>query len=186
MRIDLTNKPALFLDRDGVINVRPENDYVKHTSEFQFIEGVIESIALLNKYFYPVVVVTNQQGVGKGIMTIHKLEQLHVHMIEQIKKGGGVIHSVYHCGDIEGSGSLYRKPAVGMGLLARRDFPVIRFKNSFMVGDTYTDMLFGKRLGMHTVLIDSDPGLARKYDGITDMRFDSLISFARRIVQQCK
>lgn len=171
-------KQALFLDRDGVINKRPVNDYVKNVADFVFLTGSIEAIALLSGLFSPIVVVTNQQGIGKGIMTTETLHAIHQHMLQEVVKGGGKIDSIYYCGDLKDSGSIYRKPAVGMGLQAKKEFPGISFKQSVMVGDTLTDMIFGKRLHMQTVLIDFDAQLPRKYPKLIDQRFPDLRSFA--------
>ncbi len=172
---------TLFLDRDGVINVRPDNDYVKNVSDFVFIEGVIESISSMSAIFGTIVIVTNQQGLGKGLMTLKDLTLIHNHMIKEIENGGGRIDKVYFCGDLKNSGSLFRKPDVGMGLQARRDFPHVQFKQSVMAGDTLTDMIFGKRLNMHTVLIDRSPEIARQYPHLVDSRYPTLKDFAETL-----
>lgn len=179
MKLLSQGKWSLFLDRDGVINKRPVNDYVKNVADFKFITGSIEGIALLTELFTPIVVVTNQQGVGKGVMKKEELHSIHQHMMKDISDGGGKIDKVYYCSDLENSGSLYRKPAVGMGLQAKKDYPEIRFKQSVMVGDTITDMIFGKRLNMLTVLIDLDAHLPRQFPHLIDWRFPSLEAFAK-------
>lgn len=172
---------TLFLDRDGVINIRPHNDYVKALSEFQFLDGVEESVASLSEVFGRIIVVTNQQGIGKGLMQTRDLDQIHEYMVEKLQKSGGRIDKVYYCGDLKNSGSFYRKPAIGMALNAIKDFPDIFLTKSVMVGDTLTDMIFGKRLKMVTVLIDSDMVLARKNPRLIDLRFHSLRDFAATI-----
>jgi len=73
-----------------------------------------------------------------------------------------------------------------MGLLAKRDFPRIQFRNSVMVGDSITDMIFGKRLNMQTVLIDANCDIARAFHRMIDRRYHSLKEFATYIVQHCK
>lgn len=173
---------TLFLDRDGVINKRPVNSYVTKPDDFEWIDGVIESINLLSEVFNTVLVVTNQQGIGKGLMTPEDLEKVHHKMLSGIHQAGGRIDKIYFCGDLDKTGSLFRKPAVGMGLLARKDFPHISFKKSIMVGDTKNDMIFGKRLKMYTVLIDKEPDIARKYPFLIDFRFADLHSFAQSIL----
>lgn len=172
---------ALFLDRDGVINQRPHNDYVRNITDFHFIAGVIESIAYLSTKYVPIVIVTNQQGIGKGLMTEDELHRIHHFMIEEINRGGGRIDKVYHCGDLANSNSLFRKPAPGMALKARKDFPDIKFKQSVMIGDTLTDMIFGKTLGMCTVLIDKNEILPRSYPDLINHRYESLSSFTNKL-----
>ena len=145
---------TLFLDRDGVINLHFPKDYVKNWSEFYFLEGAISSIARLSKIFGRIVVVTNQQGVGKGKMTEDILVAIHRNMLSEIEVGGGRVDSVYAAtalltADTEG----LRKPKIGMAMMAQQDFPEIDFAKSIMVGDSITDMQFGRNAGMFTVLV---------------------------------
>lgn len=179
----MISRSALFLDRDGVINARLDDDYVKNVDEFHFIPGVIEGIAKLSGVFGRIFVVTNQQGVGKGLMSKEALHEIHDYMIRNIEKGGGRIDRIYYCGDLAQSGSRFRKPAIGMGLQAKKDFPEISFKHSVMIGDTLTDMIFGRRLKMKTILINQDLILSRKHPQFIDMRYDTLIDFANSASQ---
>jgi len=174
---------TLFLDRDGVINQRLNDDYVKNPEEFVFLDGVLESIAFFSKHFGRILVVTNQQGVGKGLMEVSMLQEIHQKMLMNVEAAGGKIDKVYFCPDLESSKSIYRKPRIGMGLLAKKDFPKIDFQKSIMVGDTITDMLFGKRLKMNTVLISEDPTLARLHQHLIQFCFPSLAKFAEFLHQ---
>ena len=97
---------SLFLDRDGVINLRPENDYVKTPGEFIFIENVPQAMILLNKIFKYSFVVTNQQGIGKGLMTVTDLELIHKTMFDELRKAR-------HAKVAPGT-SAWRKIAVGV------------------------------------------------------------------------
>lgn len=168
---------TLFLDRDGVLNERPVNDYVKSPADFVWKEGALEGLAGLSQIFGHIVVVTNQQGIGKGLMTADDLELIHKKMLQEANEARGRIDKVYYCGELARTRGFYRKPSVGMGLLARKDFPQICFSQSVMVGDTISDMRFGKRLKMHTVLIGSDPSVAREYPRMVDLRFADLNGF---------
>jgi histidinol-phosphate phosphatase family protein len=170
---------TLFLDRDGVINRRLIDDYVKSVNEFVFEDGVLEAIAKLSKYFERIVVVTNQQGVGRKLMSEKTLHEIHNYMKSEVEKAGGRIDAVYFCPDLSGSKSLYRKPNIGMGLLAKRQFPEIKFKESVMVGDTISDMKFGKKLGMKTVLISNDKSLITSHSKLIDQIFYSLFEYAK-------
>src|ERR1700752_888149 len=86
---------SLFLDRDGVINKRLENDYVKTLSEFEFIEGVPEAIKILSALFGKIIVVTNQQGIGKGLYSKNDLNIIHHYMSDEIEKHEGRLDKVY-------------------------------------------------------------------------------------------
>lgn len=169
---------SLFLDRDGVINKRFIDRYVLSADEFEFIEGAVESIAGFSKVFGKILVVTNQQGIGKGLMTNQDLEQIHDKMLNAIEQAGGRIDKIYHCPDLKEKHSFYRKPEIGMALNARKDFPDINFKKSVMVGDTISDMIFGKRMKMLTFFIGSDIQLIRDNYRIIDYNFVSLKEFA--------
>lgn len=145
---------TIFLDRDGVINRRLPDDYVKKWDEFEFLPGVLEAMKIFSGYFKHILVVTNQRGVGKDIMTEDDLMIIHNNMIYEINRHQGRIDKVYYCTDIYND-SPNRKPNSGMALQAKRDFPDIDFKKSIMIGDDISDMEFGKRLGMKTILISN-------------------------------
>lgn len=177
----LSNYKTLFLDRDGVINTRLVDDYVKTWKEFEFIEGVLESISIFSKEFDRIFIVTNQQGIGKGIMSEGDLDKIHSRMIEEIEAKGGRIDKIYFCKHLAKENHIDRKPRVGMGLRARKDFREIRFKRSIMVGDSISDMKFGKRLKMKTVYISSDINKTRKNFKLIDHRYNTLYEFAKHL-----
>ena len=95
MDIDIDKSWTLFLDRDGVINKKLENDYVKSWDEFEFLPGVLKSIQHFSQIFGKIVVVTNQQGIGKGLYTHEDLQNIHHKMIMEITNAGGRIDKVY-------------------------------------------------------------------------------------------
>lgn len=173
----ITEGWTLFLDRDGVINQRIPDDYVKHPDEFEFIPGVTEALRIFARLFNPIIVVTNQQGIGRGFMSNAQLEAVHAKMLQKIDETGGRIDAVFYSPDLKNTRSFSRKPAIGLGLKARKQFPSINFKKSIMAGDTYSDILFGHRLGMITVLIGTDSEAAFQAAGILDYAFPDLISF---------
>ncbi|MBR9920218.1 MAG: HAD family hydrolase [Bacteroidetes bacterium] len=149
---------TLFLDRDGVINHRLPGRYVQNPDEFDFMPGVPEAIAQLNRLFSPVVVVTNQQGIGKGLMTETDLAGVHAYMLSEIAAAGGKIDGVYFCPELAVGNPDCRKPNTGMAREAQKDFPNIRFDQAVMVGDSWSDMEFGNRLGMYTVFLSTKEG----------------------------
>lgn len=170
---------SLFLDRDGVINKRIPDDYVKSFKEFEFTENTLNAIQIFNKYFSTIVVVTNQQGIGKGLMTANQLDEIHNEMILKVSESKGHIDKVYFCPDLKNAGSFYRKPAVGMGLKAKKDFKKINFKKAVMIGDSVSDMKFGRSLGMKTVFIAETNEKAILYPELIDFVSPSLYHFSQ-------
>lgn len=147
---------TLFLDRDGVINRRLMGDYVKRLEEFEILPGVLDAIKIFSKKFGRIVVVTNQQGIGKGLMTTEDLKLVHHHFQQKVNESGGRIDAFYHAPNLAAENSELRKPNIGMAHLAKADFPEIDFSKSIMVGDSISDMEFGKSAGMKCVFISEE------------------------------
>lgn len=166
---------SLFLDRDGVINKRLPGDYVKSPEEFEFIGGVKTALARLSDIFNHIIIVTNQQGIGKGIMTEKDLEKVHREMIAEIEKSGGRIDAVYFCPALEADRHPDRKPATGMALKAKDQFPDLSLEKSIMVGDSASDIQFGRQAGMRTVYLTEQPGTQ---DFGADFVFSDLAAFS--------
>lgn len=171
--LNIDNTWTLFLDRDGVINKKLENDYVKYSTEFEFIDGVIPALASLNKVFGTIVIVTNQQCIGKGIITAEDLELVHKNMLYEISYLKGRIDKIYFSPYLASENHPTRKPSIGMALQAQQDFPHIDFKKSIIVGDSISDMEFGRTAGMKTVYISSE----ETKDERIDFNFKSLSFF---------
>ncbi len=170
---------SLFLDRDGVINHRLQGDYVKNWAAFQFETGSLEAIAAFSKIFGFIFVVTNQQGIGKGLMREADLQALHQQMLFEIEKVGGRIDQIYHCPHLRSDYCNCRKPRIGMALQAQSDFPAVNFSSAVMVGDTSSDIEFGKTAGMYTVFISAEDCPPPH----TDLQFASLSSFSTHLIQ---
>jgi len=178
--LSFTEDWTLFLDRDGVISSRITDGYVTRWEDFHFLEGVLEAMARLSKIFGHIIIVSNQQGVGKGMMNPESLIMIDFKMKQKIKQAGGRIDGSYYSPDIASENHPDRKPGTGMGLKARADFPAIDFSRSVMVGDTVSDMIFGKNLGMITVLIAADE-IDPQVANMTDFSFRSLLDFSRKL-----
>ncbi|MCW5908819.1 MAG: HAD-IIIA family hydrolase [Chitinophagales bacterium] len=176
---------TLFLDRDGVINLHYPNDYVKHWDEFFFLEGVLDALKKLSGVFKRIIIVTNQQGVGKGLMTGNDLQFIHDEMLKEVRKYGGRIHAIYSATELVANDSKnMRKPATGMAKQAKKDFPEIDFAKSIMVGDSVTDMQFGKAEGMLTVFVGDVAKLQPAHEKLVDAYCESLGDFAATIARQ--
>ena len=151
--IDLSAYQTLFLDRDGVINRLRPNDYVKDWKEFEFLPGILEAIARWSKQCKYIIVITNQRGVGRGLMTENALLNINKRMISEIEKHDGRVDKIYYCIDVN-EDSPNRKPNIGMALQAKTDFPDINFSKTVMIGDSNSDMIFGERLGIEFIYIN--------------------------------
>ena len=156
---------ALLLDRDGVINVLRPNDYVKNIAEFVFCDGALEALRRLNPCFRRIVIVTNQRGVGRGLMTEADLAEIHDWMLARIREAGGRIDRIYVCTALDPADPR-RKPNPGMAREVRADFPDIDFARSILVGDSASDLEFARRAGIPAVCL-RDP--------------DNLLTFARSL-----
>jgi len=164
---------AVFLDRDGVINAKlPEGRYVRYASEFKLLPGVIPALRTLEKLGYLRVIITNQRGIGRGLMTEDQLKAVHDCMNEDLKSGGVILDAVYYCPHDECDNCLCRKPQPGMILNAGRDLK-IDLHSSYMVGDSPSDIGAGKRAGTRTVRITEGT------DETADLVFPNLAAFAQ-------
>lgn len=171
---------TLFLDRDGVVNVENVGSYITEWSEFEFCDGVLYSLKELSEIFGRIVVVTNQRGVGRGIMSREALKEINVNMTQEIRTSGGRLDRIYACTAVEDTDH-NRKPNTGMALQAREDFPEIDFRHSVMVGNSLSDMEFGKRLAMHTVFLTTKHAPYELPNDLIDEQYDSLKSWTRTL-----
>jgi histidinol-phosphate phosphatase family protein len=146
---------TLFLDRDGVINERIFDNYVLDWSAFQFTEGLLANAAKIGAAFSQIIVVTNQQCIAKGLLSAQALDAIHQKMCDELQKAGLRIDHVFAATEYENGQALRRKPNTAMAFEAQVLFPAIDFQKSIMVGDTNTDIQFGQRLGMYTILVES-------------------------------
>ena len=174
---------TLFLDRDGVINERRPGAYVTQWEEFRFKAGVLEAIPTLNQLFARILIVTNQQGIGKGLMSAQDLQLIHETMLKTIASHGGRIDKIYHCPSLKTDESNCRKPDPAMASQAKLEFPEIDFSNSLMVGDTVTDIGFGKKLGMQTAWIQSPGSRWSETAFVPEFRFSGLMEMTKALTE---
>jgi len=169
---------ALFLDRDGVINKEKKGSYIFHKEEFIFYEGVLKAIARLSGIFDYLIIVTNQRGIGRGLMTEAQLHEIHRHLKDRVENAGGRIDAIYFAPHID-SDHPQRKPNTGMALAAQKDFPDIDFKESVMVGNNLSDMQFGKAMGMKTIFLHSTREKISLPHELIDEQYASLEDYSK-------
>ena len=177
-RIDKTW--TLFLDRDGVINNERVGHYVLHWGEFIFSKGVLETFKKLFEKFGRIIVVSNQRGVGKGLMSEADLQSIHLEMQREVEIVGARIDRIYYCTEKDDR-DFYRKPNPGMALKALQEFDDIVPERSVMVGNKPGDMSFGRAAGFYTIFVrTTNPDQAFPHEDI-DAVFPTLPDFAQSL-----
>lgn len=165
-------RKAILLDRDGVINVKlPQDRYVCSPREFEFVPGAIEALLLLRDMGFLLVVITNQRGIALGRHDEDDLNKVHEYMGEVLLKKGVVLDAIYYCPHDSIDQCECRKPAPGMILSACHDLE-LDLANSYMVGDSPSDIEAGRKAGSMTVKIGDGQ------DCEADLIFPSLLDFA--------
>ena len=141
---------CVFLDRDGVINVKaPAGEYIRTWQEFQLIPAVVDWIRLFNVLDFVVVVVTNQRGVARGLVEPGDLGEIHRRMVEQLAEEGARVDDVFTCPHEEDSCNC-RKPRPGLVLEAANKWD-IDIAQSLMIGDSESDRQLAENCGMSFV-----------------------------------
>lgn len=146
------HRAAIFLDRDGVVNTAPRERYVARWSDFEFLPGVLKTLRLLKEKKWMVIVVSNQAGVERGLLSRKRLASITRLMMKSIEAAGGRIQAVYYCPHAPEARCACRKPKPGMLRRAARRFS-IRLTNSFVIGDHEKDLMMGKAAGCKTILV---------------------------------
>lgn len=143
---------AVFLDRDGVLNV--DVDYLYKIDDFQWVDEAPEALVYLVKQGYHLFVVTNQSGIARGYYTVDDMQQLHAHMQQELQKYGVLIEKFYYCPHHqEGKVAEYaiecdcRKPKPGMLLQAMAEYAIDK-EQSFLIGDSKRDIEAAQAAGI--------------------------------------
>ena len=143
---------AVFLDRDGVINI-DRADFVRSWQEFEFAPRALEALAVLSQTPYKIVVITNQSGVGRGLLTQGTLDEMHARMMDRVRASGGRIDAIYYCPHAPSAGCECRKPAPGLFVAAAKDL-AISLASSWAIGDRVRDAEAAHRAGVPAILLD--------------------------------
>jgi D-glycero-alpha-D-manno-heptose 1-phosphate guanylyltransferase len=176
----LNKEWSLLIDRDGVINEEKKDGYILNWNEFNFYNGVPEALALLSGKLGRIIVITNQRGVGKGLMSLDDLENIHAKMREKIKAAGGRIDAIYYCTSMDNTHEC-RKPNPGMAFRAWADFPEIDPDKTIMIGNKPSDMRFARNAGIFSVFVrTTEPETVFPHPDI-DWQFANLPDFANSL-----
>lgn len=176
---------TVFLDRDGVINKKmPEGEYVSSQDLFQLLPGALDAIASMKHAGIRVIVVSNQRGISLGLYSKEDVERIHEILQGQLATRNVEVDGFYFCPHGKGECNC-RKPSPGLFEQAKADFPDIEAATSLMIGDSLSDLEFGKRLGMLTGFVEGDPNNSKpggaEAKAIADFVCDSLATAVRLI-----
>jgi methyl halide transferase len=144
---------TLFLDRDGVLNQRIPDDYVRRWEDWHWKPGVLEALKAFSGWFGEIVVVTNQRGIARGLYTEADLADIHAHMIAEVQAAGGRIDAVYHCPHDKDAGCDCRKPQPGMLLKAAAEHAGVHLEKALLVGDSLSDLQAAHAVGMPSIFV---------------------------------
>jgi D-glycero-alpha-D-manno-heptose 1-phosphate guanylyltransferase len=177
LKLDKIDKTwTIFIDRDGVINPEKKEDYIRNKEEFRFYEGVEEAFSKISDKFGKVIIISNQRGVGRALMTEGDLAAIHRHLESQIASAGGRVDKIYYCTATDNKDP-YRKPNPGMARLAMQDFGDIDPAKCIMIGNKSSDMRFARNAGIYSVFVaTTNPDIPYPHPDI-DLRFNSLPDF---------
>ena len=148
----MSGDPVVFLDRDGVINRRIIDGYVRHEGEFELLAGAVEAMSCLSRAGFRLAVVTNQRGIALGLMNLEDVAHIHGIISRAVAAAGGHLDEFYVCPHDRDSGCPCRKPLPGLLDQAHAGAPV-DWSSSFLVGDSDTDILAGKARGVTTIKV---------------------------------
>lgn len=154
----VNHQRTIFLDRDGVINKKmPEGDYVKNWDEFEFLPGAVEALKLLQDNDFKILIVTNQRGIVRGLMSEADLINIHQKMQLELESRGVVLLGIYYCPHDKNECDC-RKPKPGLFFRAAQEHSIDLTK-AWFVGDSESDREAGERAGCHIYLISPNSGL---------------------------
>jgi D-glycero-D-manno-heptose 1,7-bisphosphate phosphatase len=164
-------RPTIFLDRDGVI-IENRAEYVRSLDEVAFIPSALRALAEIAASDYAIVVVTNQAGVGKGLVSAEMVESIHERLRSEIERAGGRVDAIYFCPHTDADECDCRKPKPGLLLRAARDHG-LDLSRSWMIGDALTDLQAGEMAGARSLLVLTGRGEEQKamhrLDGFADL-----------------
>lgn len=174
-------RSAVFLDRDGVINQKlADGEYVTSWEEFHFLPGAQSAIRCLNELGFLVIVVSNQRGIARGVLTERVLQEIHEKMKRELERAGARIDGLFYCPHDDADQCACRKPQPGMLLDAAQSLD-IELSSSWMIGDARSDIEAGRNAGCRTILIGQTHGKTSNGGGRPDLRFGSLAEAVKHL-----
>ena len=146
----------IFIDRDGIVNKKAEeHKYILHWEDFEFLPGFIPTFQKIYQLKYKLIIVTNQQCIGKGLISEPELDLIHRNMINKLNRNQIYIHKIYYCPHLSKMKCKCRKPNPGMLIQAKKELNYnIDYNHCFIIGDSISDIEVGKAFGCKTILLN--------------------------------
>jgi len=169
---------AVFLDRDGNVNVEPEDEVVDSLDEVELFPNTIPGLKLLKKCSFKLLFITNQIGISQGKLTVNKFHQINNLILKQLKENDIDIEKTYFCPHSPKDNCNCRKPKTGMVDRAAREYN-INLQGSYVIGDRDSDMILGKRVGCKTIFVKT--GFDKAPEAEPDYIAEDLLDAAKYI-----
>jgi D-glycero-D-manno-heptose 1,7-bisphosphate phosphatase len=142
---------AVFLDRDGTVNVE-RADYVKSVEELVFLAGALDAISDLSRFEIPIVLITNQSAIGRGIVAPEQIDSIHAHLRAHVRAAGGRIDAIYTCPHRPDEECACRKPKPGLLLDAAADLH-LDLRQCVFIGDSVSDLNAARAAGCQPIMV---------------------------------
>ena len=151
--------PAILIDRDGVLNRKmPLGQYVCSWADWEWLDGSLKALKLLHERGYKTILISNQAGIGRGLMTENDLDVIHARMKREAQAAGGTIDAIYVCAHHWDEDCFCRKPKPGMLFMAQKDFHLDLSRTTF-IGDDERDGIAAKAAGARWAKVDENQSL---------------------------
>lgn len=191
-KYNIAPKVVVGLDRDGVINV-DRGTYTYRPEDFEPIDGALEAVAKIRRLGHKIVIITNQGGIAKGLYSHDDVERVHEHMFNLLGEAGCASIDALYYSETSVRWDMYAKPNTGMFERCEKEFPYIKFKKGYFVGDKISDLKAAFKMGARPVLVRTGHGeeTLKDLNKFTNQKikkktiiFDDLSSFADWLANQ--
>jgi len=161
-----------LLDRDGTIIV--EKNYLKSVDQLELLPNAAEGLRMLASQGFSLIVITNQSGIGRGLLTVAEVDAIHSELLRRLAAEGVNVAAIYYCPHAPEANCDCRKPRIALANQAATDLGGFDPSQSVVIGDKTSDIEFGRALGARTILVRTGYGREHEHAAKADAIADSL------------